>query len=157
MKKLLIAGILFSLCALPLNYAAAQDDNSWTEVDATVFDKIDGEFAPRLTGAVINFIDGKGIGAFLGQDNEIGPLLMWKVWSRPAGNLTFSVFTVASSDVSGVQEGEALFNNGTFGLEPRIGWTEFGNAEIGIGILSTTFVEGEKATWTPYFKLCFKP
>ena len=57
-----LATVALALCLVVP--AVAQDDNSWTEVDATVFDKIDGEFAPRLTGAVINFIDGKGIGAF---------------------------------------------------------------------------------------------
>jgi hypothetical protein len=122
----------------------------------TVFDHIDGEFKPQLTGAVINFNGGKGIGAFLGQEGEIGPLTMWRVWQRRANAFTFSIYTLASTDVSSASE-TGLWSNGTFGLEPRVHWTEFGNAEIGVGILTARFVEGEKAQWTPYFKLAFRP
>jgi len=149
-----VATLLLAFGLVTVSQAA---DTNWTEVDVVAFDKIDGDFAPRLTGSVVNFIAGKGIGAFLGQDNAIGPLVLWRVWQRPVGDLNFSIFTVASTDVSGVAENEPLFNNATFGLEPRIGWTEFGNAEIGLGVLSTTFVEGQKAEWTPYVKIAFRP
>jgi hypothetical protein len=157
MKKTLLTLALLSFALLPLNYAVAQDSTGdWTEMSFTVFDQIDGEFSPHLAGGVVNFIGGKGIGAYLGEDNAVGPLMLWKVWGRTFGAVNVSIFSVASSDVGNAGE-VGLFNNGTIGLEPRFYWEEFGNASIGLGLLSTTFVEGEKAQMTPYFKLIFRP
>lgn len=152
--------ILTVFCVLALvPIVQAQEpipDSNWTEFAVTIFDQVDGDFAPRLTGAVVNFIDGKGIGAFLGRDDAIGPLVLWRVWKMSFGALDVSIFTVASTDVSGADTA-GVFSNGTFGLEPRVYWEQFGNASIGLGVLSTTFIEGEKAEWTPYMKLVFRP
>ena len=157
MKKLLIAVALLSFAWLPLNSAFAQDSTGdWTEMSFTIFDQIDGQFTPHLAGGVVNFVGGKGIGAYLGEDNAVGPLMLWKVWGRTFGAFDVSIFSVASSDVGNAGE-VGLFNNGTIGLEPRLYWSEFGNASLGLGLLSTTFVEGEKAQITPYFKLIFRP
>jgi len=151
MKKLLLLLMLVVPCS------AWASDTNWTEVDVTVFDEIDGDFAPRLTGAVINFVDGKGIGAFLGPDNAIGPLLMWDVWHLDIPGWRFAIFTLASTDVSGTVEGETLFRNGTFGLEPRIRWKDAGNVDVALGVLNWKFAEGQKASWGGYIKLVFQP
>jgi len=152
MKKLLL---VLAMVLLPYTVQAA--DTNWTEVDITVFDEIDGDFAPRMTGAVINFIDGKGIGAFLGEGNSIGPIAMARVLDQQAGAVHISVFTLVKSDVSGVADGESIFSNGTFGIEPRIGWDKVPGMELGLGLLSLEFQEGEKAQWGGYAKLVFRP
>jgi hypothetical protein len=155
MKKLLLVLVLV---ILPYSVQAQQDttDGNWTEMTFTIHDRIDGVWGPRLSGGLVNFIGGKGIGAFLGDENAVGPLTMWRVWQRGFGAFKVSIFSVASSDVS--QAGEVgLFNNATIGLEPRIWWSEFGNAEIGVGVLNTTFRDGETVEWTPYFKMVFRP
>jgi len=154
MKKLLL---VFALALLPYTVQAQDSTNNWTEVDVTVFDEIDGDFAPRMTGAIINFVGKKGIGAFLGEGNAIGPILMAQVFHQKAGALTFSGYTLVSSDVSGISEGESIFNNGTFGLEPRIAWDKVPGLELGLGLFSWRFEEGEKAKWGGYVKAVFRP
>jgi hypothetical protein len=150
----LVTVLVLTLGLVTVSQAA---DSNWTEVDVTVFDRIDGNFAPRLTGAVMNFINGKGVGAFLGEDNAIGPIMAWRVWMMPFGDFDVSIFTLASSDVSGTADGGSLLNNGSFGLEPRVHWDGFGNADVALGVLNWQFEEGEKATWAAYVKLAFRP
>ena len=155
MRRILVLALVLALGSGSGPLLAS--DSNWTEVSVTMFDQIDGEFSPTMSGAVVNYMNGKGIGAYLGLDNEIGLLTKWRVWSRSWGPKTsWAIFTVASTDVSDAAQ-TGVFNNGTFGLEPRFYWKEFGNAEIGIGALSTTFVKGEAAKWTPYVVVCFRP
>jgi hypothetical protein len=137
------------------NLGYAQDTtDSWTEFDVTFFDKIDGDFAPRLTGSWMIFSENKGMGAFLGEGDQIGPLFAWRVWYRTFLGMDFSFFAIASTDVSNADE-EGLWKNGKFGIEPRVKIDD--KASIGLGLLTTEYIEGEKAQWTPYVKLAFRP
>lgn len=156
-KWWLVGGVVVLLVLL-LTFcgsAQAQDTtDTWTEFDVTVFDKIDGDFSPRLTGAFINFNDNKGLGAFLGEGDAVGPIFMWRLWNREVLGVGLSFFVNASTDVSNAAE-DGLFANGDFGVEPRLKIDN--KASIGLGVWTASFVEGEKAQWTPYVKLVFRP
>jgi hypothetical protein len=155
MRKLLTALGIAVLLALPVQ---ADTTGDWTEVTFTLFDKVDGELEPELSGAVTVFNQNKGIGWYLGEGVTTGPLGLWKVWKYddPAKRFNVSIFGVGSTDVTSADE-NGLFDNGVIGLEPRFWWEWFGNAEVGLGILMFKFQEAEKAEWVPYFKLAFRP
>jgi len=153
MRRIIVLALGVLLLATPAMAAEAGGD--WTEVTFTAFDNIDGSFEPHMEVAVSVFNSGKSIGFFIGQGSEIGPLVQWRVWEKAHKSTIFSIHLITSTDVSNAAE-DGLWTNATVGIEPRFYWTEFLNAEIAIGLLSTEFQEGEKAELTPYLKVAFE-
>lgn len=154
MKKVLAALVL--MLALPYGVAQAED---WTEVDISAFENINGSFDPTARISVLNYIEDKGVGLFVGQGNEAGPLASWRVWEqtwRKDSAITTAVHVIGSSDLVQSSADGSVFNNGRTGFDIRLGWRGAGNVELSAKLL-WEFTDGESTLWTPSLGLVLRP
>jgi hypothetical protein len=149
---------LATVCALML-LATPVTAGDWSEVDISAFEKVNGEFSPNGRISIVNYISNKGIGLFVGQGNEAGPLASWRVWDRDwTGDSTFrtALHIIGSSDLLDNDVNSEVFSNGKTGFDIRWIWQGAGNIEVSTKLL-WEFVEGDKAEWTPAIGLVIRP
>lgn len=131
--------------------------DSWFEAQASFFETIDGKFAPAMSMQIVNYIDDKGVGVFLGQDAAAGPALSWRVfeqWWTPAwGN---AVHLAANSDLW-QGKSEKRIPNATYQLDVRWFWSALnGKLELSTPV-QAEFREGEQYEWTFGIQFVFTP
>jgi hypothetical protein len=131
------------------------DLKGWTEGSVIMFDQVDGNFEPRLTGRFLVYVEDKGLGWFFAENDATGPVLNWKAWWVRTGALRHSLILLGSTDLSDAQE-EGMWNDALLGIEYALYWDRMKNLELRAGILNARFVEGEAARITPYLGLSFR-
>ena len=146
MKKWLI---VLAMLALPL---AAQAED-FTEVDVSAFETIDNEFKPQARISLLNYVDDKGIGLYVGQGETAGPLLSWRVWKHDwSFGMSNAIHVIGSTDL--VQSD--LLDNGRSGIDIRWSWSGAGNIGVSTKIV-WTFVDGESSDFTPSIGIVIQP
>jgi len=149
------AVILAIAIAVALPYSAHAEN--WFEAQASFFETIDGKFAPTFTIQTINYIDGKGIGLFLGKDKAAGPAISWRVfeewWSPKFGN---AVHLSASSDLWQGQD-STRHENATYQFDLRWFWQGLHNKMELSTPVQATFKDGQSNQWTFGVQFIFTP
>lgn len=161
-RSYLIAAGVLVLVLVTCNLCKAQTPTdwpdsltNWTEGTVIVFDQVDGNFEPQLTGRFLVYVQDKGLGWFFGEDDATGPILNWKAWWMRTGALRHSFILLGSTDLSDAQA-EGMWNDALLGLEYALYWDRMKNLELRAGLLNARFVEGEAARITPYLGLTFR-
>lgn len=158
MRKLL-------LCAALLMFAvsaqAQEPKTDWTEVDVTAYG-FNG-VTPRVSA--VNYINNKGIGLYVGGDEDAGPLLSWRTWRREVPVLSKLASWIGLTQkpiVVGIHVlGETDFTDGTSLNQGRGGLDfrpDFGadNIDMSFKIL-WEFEEGQKTRTTFGVGLVMEP
>ena len=154
MKKLLITLAVLAL-AIP---AQAQVDYNGFEASVQFFETVDGRFSPGMKIATTNYVDGKGLGVFLGENDALGPLFVWRVfdmWFSPEFGMAVHLGANTDLGIPGTEIEKP--KNIAYMFEPRFKWSGLkGKTELG-ALVQIVTIEGMEREWTFGITLNFFP
>lgn len=158
MKRFLMILALVALATPRMARAA-----DWTEIETSLWERIDGKIAPNLGVGYLHYINDRAVGVTYSGPDDAGASTSWRVYERGWQNgWTLAFHVIASTNLL-----DGDFNNDvTGGVEARIGWPEIGllkqiqghgDGEILLRVGQFKFQDGSQPEYALAFGIAWWP